>query len=195
MSERKLIGLVGYAGAGKDAAAAGLVAQGWERVAFADPLRKMALAIDPLVPAYVGQSNRLSAFVAKSGWATAKKHPEVRRLLQAIGTEAVRDIIGPNTWVDLARQAILASTLSVVVTDVRFINEADLIGSLGGLLIHITRPGVGPVNDHVSDNFINRLQCHGEIENGGTLEGLHEAIIEMVSRAPAARFLRSTSLA
>ncbi len=35
-----LVGLTGYAGSGKDAAAAGLTAIGWKRVSFAEPLRK-----------------------------------------------------------------------------------------------------------------------------------------------------------
>lgn len=189
MNERKLIGLVGYAGAGKDAAAEALVAQGWQRVAFADPLRKMLLAIDPYIPAQVSSSARVSGFVAAMGWAKAKQHPEVRRLLQAIGTEAVRNIIGPNTWTDLARKSICESTNSIVVTDVRFANEADMLRSMGGLLIRITREGVGPVNGHVSDNLVESLECNGEIANDGTLEELHEMIVEMAERVPASQFL------
>ena len=82
-----LVGLTGYAGSGKDAAAAGLVAEGWTRQAFADPVRSMALAIDPLVEWDVFSHNpvRLSLLVAKRGWHVAKQCPEVRRLLQACG--------------------------------------------------------------------------------------------------------------
>lgn len=169
---RKLIGLVGYAGAGKDAAAAGLVEIGWERIAFADPLREMALAIDPYIPCHASASSRLTGYVAAMGWLKAKQHPEVRRLLQAIGTEAVRNIIGPNTWVDLASRKICASTKSVVVTDVRFTNEAAMIRNLGGVLVRIARPGIGPVNNHTSDSLVNELTVDTEIDNEGTVEEL-----------------------
>jgi hypothetical protein len=177
--QRKLIGLVGYAGAGKDAAAAGLVSVGWQRIAFADPLRKMLLAINPKIPSQVSASAHVAEFVAAVGWDTAKKHPEVRRLLQAIGTEAVRNIIGPDTWVELARRDILASDRAVVLTDVRFENEAAMIKSIGGVLIRVTRPGVGPVNDHISDSLVETLPCQFTILNGTTEAALKLTLQEL----------------
>lgn len=176
---RKLIGLVGYAGAGKDAAAEGLVEIGWERIAFADPLRQMALAIDPYIPAHASASSRLSGYVAATGWSKAKQHPEVRRLLQAIGTEAVREIIGPSTWVDLACKKICESTKSVVVTDVRFANEAAMIAGLGGVLVRIMRPGVGPINDHASDQHVHQIDVDSVIINDGTLDELQHRLVRL----------------
>lgn len=176
---RKLIGLVGYAGAGKDAAAEGLVQIGWERVAFADPLRQMALAIDPYIPCHAGVSGRLSSYVEAMGWPKAKQHPEVRRLLQAIGTEAVREIIGPNTWVELARKKICDSTKSIVVTDVRFANEAAMIRGLGGVLVRVVRPGIGPINNHVSDSAVADVIVDATVDNDGPLDDLHAAIVRL----------------
>lgn len=177
--KRKLIGLVGYAGAGKDAAAEGLTAIGWERVSFADPLRQMALAIDPYIPCHAGVSGRLASYVDAMGWTKAKQHPEVRRLLQVIGTEAVRNIIGPDTWVELARKKICDSTNSVVVTDVRFANEAAMIAGLGGALVRIMRPGCGPVNDHPSDALVHSLTVDTVIMNDGSLEELQARLVRL----------------
>lgn len=182
MADRKLVGLVGYAGSGKDAAAEALVAVGWTRVAFADPVRQMALAIDPLIPCHVSRSGHLSAFVAAVGWTEAKRHPEVRRLLQRIGTEAVRDLLGQDVWVTLARRKIAAAGTSVVVTDVRFPNEAALIRSHGGALLRVTRPGVSAVNGHVSDQSVDAIQVDATLLNHLDLVSWQATVVDFVER-------------
>lgn len=175
-----LVGLTGYATAGKDAAAAGLVAAGWKRQAFADPVRSMALAIDPLVEWDVFSHNpvRLSLLVAKRGWHVAKQCPEVRRLLQVIGTDAVRAHLGADAWVrafDLARDY----RADTVAPDVRFPNEADHIRRHGGLVIRIDRPGVGPVNGHASED-IDAVGADATVVNDGTIDRLQWRVAELV---------------
>lgn len=177
-----LVGLTGYATAGKDAAAAGLVAAGWTRQAFADPVRSMALAIDPLVEWDVFSHNpvRLSLLVAKRGWHVAKQCPEVRRLLQAIGTDGVRAHLGADAWVrafDLARDR----RADTVAPDVRFPNEADHIRRHGGLVIRIDRPGVGPVNGHVSED-VDTIAVDATVVNDGTIDQLQWRVAELVVR-------------
>jgi len=95
-----LIGLIGRKRSGKDTFAATLVDElGYARVAFADPLRELALAIDPLVgPAPVPgdgvpRYRRLSEVVEAIGWEAAKDCvPEVRATaLQALG-QALRGV-------------------------------------------------------------------------------------------------------
>ena len=63
--------------------------------------------------------------------------PEVRRLLQVIGTEAGRDIHGIDVWVDMTFDAIqkLGPDQPVVLTDIRFANEAQRLRSHGGHLV------------------------------------------------------------
>lgn len=179
LPKRKLVGFVGYARSGKDEAAKALLGKGWERVSFADPVRAMALAIDPVI--YESNDGldavRLSDVVTQHGWTAAKKIPEVRRTLQRIGTEAVREIIGPTTWVDLAMKKVDASENSVVITDVRFPEEAKAIRRRGGKLIRITRKGVGPANSHVSDTGIEKLPFAERITNDGTIQQLHETTL------------------
>lgn len=175
-----LIGLTGHAGAGKDAAAAGLVAGGWTRQAFADPVRSMALAIDPLVEWDVFSHNpvRLSLLVAKRGWHVSKQCPEVRRLLQTIGTDAVRVHLGEDAWVqafDRARDR----RADTVATDVRFPNEAHHIQRMGGIVIRIDRPGVGPVNGHVSE-AVDGLSVDAVVVNDGTIEQLQDRVAGLV---------------
>lgn len=175
-----LVGLTGYATAGKDAAAAGLVAAGWKRQAFADPVRSMALAIDPLVvwPAFSPNPVRLSLIVAKRGWHTSKECPEARRLLQTIGTDGVRAHLGADAWVrafELARDR----RADTVAPDVRFPNEADHIRRHGGIVIRIDRPGFGPVNGHVSE-AVDTIAVDAVVVNDGTIDQLQDRVLELV---------------
>lgn len=182
---RKIIGLCGYYGSGKDEAAKALIAQGWHRIAFADPVRAMALVIDPLVDSYeddaLGLDTRLSRVVADRGWLEAKKIPEVRRLLQRIGTEAVRDVIGQDTWVQIAERSMPADK-NIVFTDSRFANEIAMIRAHGGIVIRIDRPGNQPKQSHVSETYPFTPDC--TIINDGTIEELHQEIVQLSKNLP-----------
>jgi hypothetical protein len=179
-----LIGLCGYAAAGKDTAARVLIDEFFfQRVAFADPIKAALLALDPLVPGPgEDQYLRLSEFCQERSWAEVKEYPEVRRLMQILGTEVGCNLFDPEIWVKLAESKIL-SQLSVgntVVTDVRFPNEARLIKKLGGLLVRITRPGYGPVNEHVSDRASENWTYDRVLENDSTIADLHEKMKNLV---------------
>lgn len=137
------IGLIGKARSGKDTAANHLVrTRAYTRLAFADPLKEMALSIDPYIPTGVGVTVRLSALIADVGWEYAKDHyPEVRRILQHTG-QTVREY-DDEFWVATMRRKIdsaLAWNIPVVVTDVRYPNEADMLRARGFKLVRIVRP-------------------------------------------------------
>lgn len=182
---RVLIGLCGYAGVGKDTAAQVLLEElRFQRIAFADPIKGGLLALDPLVPgAKEGEYLRLSEFAAERDWSEIKEYPEVRRLMQILGTEVGRNLFDPEIWVRLAERK-LESTLSVgdvVITDVRFPNEARLVRGYGGLLVRIERPGYGPVNEHVSDRASERWAYERKVENDGSVDELHEKMRALVA--------------
>lgn len=178
-----LIGICGLARHGKDSIAQVLVKEfGFTRIAFADKLREVALAIDPFVVLPTDTIIRLSGLIELCGWEKAKTYPDVRRLLQRIGTEAGRNIISERLWLDLHAKESRNYT-NVVVPDVRFHNEADYIHQQGGFLIRVTDPrkvdnGVGTV--HPSEQFVNQLPAQIEISNDGTLEDLAVKVKEAV---------------
>src|SRR5581483_2011292 len=95
-----LLGLMGYAQAGKDTVAKLLVEEfGFTRIAFADALREALYALNPLIP-FEGDHVRLRWLIDASGWEEAKvRHPEVRELLQRLGTESGRNVLGADVWV------------------------------------------------------------------------------------------------
>lgn len=177
-----LVGLTGFAGSGKDTAAAGLVAAGWKRQAFADPLKAMALAIDPWImqdDLYEGAS--LSWWVDALGWEGAKGLEQVRRFLQRLGTDVVRVHLGEDAWVrafDRARDR----RADTVATDVRFPNEAAYIHRHGGIIIRIDRPGVGPINGHDSETQVDAVEADATVVNDGSPEQLQIRVADLVGR-------------
>lgn len=149
-----IVGLCGLAGSGKDTAAAHLVARcGFRRLAFADTLRTALYALDPYVATADG-THALTDLVDRKGWDEAKKIPDVRRLLQRIGTEVGRDLLGADIWVDMTLSGVERGE-RIVVTDVRFPNEAAAIKARGGIVVEIVRPEVtglaGSNGDHASE--------------------------------------------
>ena len=66
----------------------------------------------------------------------------------------------------------------VVTTGVRFLNERTGID----YLIYVERPGVGPINGHVSDAGMAEViaTANATIVNDGTVEELHDKIVTLV---------------
>jgi hypothetical protein len=62
----------------------------------------------------------------------------VREYLQHYGTEAHRDVFGPNFWVD--NVDLSHDRRIVVVTDVRFANEAQAVHDAGGVVVRVIGP-------------------------------------------------------
>ena len=172
------IALLGKARSGKDTAAAWLVShRAYTRLAFADPLKEMALGIDPLVSTAAGIHVRLSVLVRDVGWDYAKvNYPEVRRLLQAIG-QTQREF-EPDYWLNVARRKLNGAerwNLPVVVTDVRYQNEAEMLKARGFRLVRIVRPGTGG-DSHASENELNDYPVDVTIHNDRSLELFHHLI-------------------
>lgn len=182
----QLIGLSGYARSGKDAAAECLVNAGWTRRAFADKIKDSLVALDPLIHRSEGWPIHLSSLVEYMGWDYAKEAlPDVRLLLQRLGTEVGRQILGEEVWVDALFDS-LEDGGSYVITDARFTNEAQAIVDRGGLMIRIERPQTDPAVDgggvvHISETALDDWEFDRVVINNGTLEELHEKVRRTVS--------------
>lgn len=172
----KLIGMTGYAGSGKDTAAEAMIGQGWQVMGFADPMYRMSMVLDPLLFRYC-LPFRLSRVVHRRGWTAAKRIPAVRRWLQRLGTEAGRDVLGEEVWIDAMRRRWKPGG-KYIVTNVRFPNEAQAVRAAGGKIIAVDRPGVGRANDHVSESFA--IEPDAFIANVGDVDHLHMRMRETV---------------
>ena len=179
----RLIGIGGYAGTGKDAVATILEdSHGFYGTFMSQPLNAALCRLNPQVEVRPGEVFRYVDLIAQLGYTRAKELPEVRRLLQAMGTEVGRDMFGQTVWIDQLRNYLAAYKPDddVVVTGIRFPNEARMIVELGGKLWWVMRPGFGPVNRHTSDNSLTYEDFDRVVVNDGTLEDLEQLVTKML---------------
>lgn len=169
-----VVGLMGQKQSGKDTFAKRLIEEhGFTRIANADIMRDCLYALDP----YIGDGWRLTRLIDTYGWDYAKEqNPEVRRLLQVFGTEVGREILGADTWVNATSRKVKAELRGggkVVITDVRFPNEADMIHNLfAGDIIRIYRSGLPDADNHPSERAWREVEPDWEFHNDGTIEDL-----------------------
>lgn len=181
------LGLSGRAQAGKDTVADILTQRyGFRRYALADPLREMALDIDPPIAwnVVLNEPVRLADAVRKLGWEVVKRsYPEARRFLQRLGTEGVRDHVGQDYWTNLGQQHIERSNQPVVITDVRFPEERDMVRRKGGLWVWIERPGENPAAGHQSEGALDPEQADLVVVNDGSIDELSTAVDALMLQA------------
>lgn len=159
-----LIGLAGLAGSGKNFLADQITAkyESVKQIAFADPLKQMVHHMFgvPLEDCYTEAGKNKATWYQWMNWAGTCAWPDVdpnhymttRELLQYVGTELVRKWWCEDHWVKLAEHRIKSSPEDVVVvTDVRFQNEADLVTGMGGTILRVAGRQSIAVPKHVSE--------------------------------------------
>lgn len=170
-----IIGLHGLPRSGKDSIANILIACGFTKRAFADPLKQAAAILlnRPLAECNGDGGFNREAILPEWGFS-------MRWFLQVLGTECLRAQVDDEFWV--RRWAMgLNKDANTVVTDVRFENEAQAIRAQGGILIEVTRPGTVS-NGHVSDKPV---ACDYHVANTGTLVDLGVAVFGLLENLAA----------
>lgn len=174
-----LIGLIGKARVGKDAVAARLYRQhDFEQTSFAAPMKQMLAAAFPDVNFYNGDREAPLDWLGKSP----------RQLMQTLGTEWGRECIHPDLWTVLAERQIQKARErqfhGLVLSDVRFKNEAAMILRNGGQLWHIERDTAQVVNDHLSEQCDWSDYPRARINNNGSIAELYSNIDKLVELLP-----------
>jgi len=186
-----LIGLTGLAGSGKDTVAALLRMREYRRYAFGDAVRKevydcimgyLNYTFEELPPEWGENSH----FGVGAGYLTLTgvwKKPTsdwMRQILQRHGSE-FRRAQDPDYWVkqfcehyDLFRLG-LGNDARMVVTDVRFLNEAETIRNLGGVIWRVTRPDTEAMN-HISETEQSQIEVDATIVNDRSMMDLAEKV-------------------
>lgn len=187
-----LIGLMGTKGSGKDTCGIHLINQyGFIKKSFADPLKKVCQEL------FLFTDEQLNGTLEQKETADPRWfNCTPRKAMQYVGTELFRDHLdnimpglGKNIfthhfklWYESAIK--LNPQIRIVVTDIRFENEADLIHELGGIVCKIERNVTGDSDhsNHSSELELQQLKCYDHlIDNNGTIEGLNEHLDELFS--------------
>ena len=197
----RVIGIIGKSRVGKDTAASYLAEQyGMVQFAVAEPVKDM---LEPVFGDlfYAGDRKAVVPWIGHSP----------RTLMQTLGTDWGRKMLGEDIWLKVLEKNIAKTPhidkMGVVVSDVRFRNEAQWVLDRGGILIHLVRdtelpkpPATAghliaslmqgreelqepePSADHVSENEdwdgIPRI-C---LENNGDLNDLYTLLDEVMSQ-------------
>lgn len=126
----------------------------------------------------------------------------VREFLQKLGTEAMRDGLHTNVWVnalfadykyEIHRSEVPTRAAGFIdqhvypnwiITDMRFPNEMEAVVAKGGITIRVVRPDMNSlqamVPAHASETALDGHTMHYEIINDGTIEDLIEKVREIL---------------
>ena len=171
-----IIGVDGYAGAGKDTVADVFVKVGFKKISFADALRESVVhstgfSLDTFIDRdkkdklfdvsftlsstvltrfcdYLGYADRTQEVVDKF---TGTLLTSPRDILVFLGTEVGRSTLNQTIWLDKYDEKRQGFTY-VVTPDCRFSNERDHIKSMKGQVFWVYRDGVEPKSGHISEN-------------------------------------------
>lgn len=89
----------------------------------------------------------------------------IREFLQRYGTEAHRNVFGQDFWLDAALPtAYTYSDALYVVTDIRFLNEAQRVRDLGGWVVLVEGPDED-TGSHASEQPIPSHMIEATIDN------------------------------
>lgn len=195
------IGLIGKMGSGKNTVADVLIrTHGYIPLAFATPLKEMVIEADPLIACGAHNWNADRKFAMQIHLSDLldngmtfeeckREYPEVRRTLQRIGQGARK--VDPDYWVRalFTRALDIPESQPVVITDVRYPNEADALRTAGYTLVRITRPvntsaGLTMAETramlHESETALDTYRADHTINNDGTLAELVERALALV---------------
>lgn len=167
-----LLGLTGPAGVGKDTVAMLLRDYGFSSYALASPIKKMLSAVGLHEP-----KTREEKEANLPG-----RQFSYRKAAQTLGTEWARNL-EDAFWLNLAEQELLKHD-RLVITDVRFENEAAWLRQHGGRLIHICGRATtvdGEAAKHASEAGIRPTPSDLYLVNDATLAELNGKTSRLLS--------------
>lgn len=179
----KIIGITGLKFNGKDTIANYLCHKyGFNRIAFADPLKEACKI--------------LFGFNDEQLYGSLKETPDKywfgltpRSILQFIGTDLFRNLmkelhqeLKDDFWLlCMNKSNILKEGKYIVISDVRFPNECEMIKKLGGIIIRVNRPSVNTKIDlHNSEKLILTLDVDYEIQNNNSIQELNKKVDQIL---------------
>jgi hypothetical protein len=225
-----LIGINGYAGSGKDTV--GIIIQylncinvggvsieeaikdyeyhewwledqsGWEIKKYAGKLKDIASHLTGIdIKKFEDQEFKKTNLDPE--WNVHGIPMTVREFLQKLGTDALRDSLHLNIWIN-ALFADYKPTQMVssfpppateeeyiaqqgfpnwIITDVRFPNEAKAIKDRGGIIIRVDRPSVSAVNNHPSETSLDSWNFDYKLVNNSDIFALKTSVKQVLQHA------------
>jgi hypothetical protein len=149
----------------------------WQIVKYAYKLKQIASLLSG-IPIENFESQEFKKTLMSPEWSNPERGDiTVREFLQTLGTNALRDQLHEDVWIN-ALFSDFDDSSNWLITDVRFPNEAEAIKNKGGILVRVDR-GLS-TGDHPSETALDDYEFDYVIPNKGNLEKLLEEVIEFV---------------
>lgn len=167
-----ILGITGFKGSGKDTFALPFIAAGWTQLRFADPLKAMLRAmladagVEPSLIEEMLEGNSKGIPFSVLGDHTP------RFAMQTLGTEW-RNLLHKELWTRImAKKLMFLDRQPVVITDVRFPHEVELLRAFGGKIVKISR-ATSRATGHESEVHIDSLPVDMVVQNNCGIGNLH----------------------
>lgn len=188
MNKYKIIGITGLKYNGKDTIANYLSTKyKYTHIAFADSLKNACSVL------FGFNYEQLHGYL--------KETPDPywfgltpRQILQFVGTELFRNNMHKlnenfhdNFWLLCTEKKIQGllqndKDICIVISDVRFPNECNMIKKMNGIIIRVDRSNVNNTIDlHPSETLIQTLHADFEIKNNGSIDDLYKIIDNIIN--------------
>ena len=169
----RVIGLAGGKGSGKDSVADYLVDKyDFHKISYAGPVKEiLARTFGVPIEWFYDQEEKESP-KKELFWHTPW------HLAQTLGTDWGRNMVDPSIWVSIAKEKagkLHKEGKDVVISDVRFIEEAEAVSELGGLVWRILRRPDDP-DTLSSERGISEDLVHDTICNFGSFNVLYAQV-------------------
>lgn len=190
--------VVGYGKCGKDTTSDYLVEKyGYKKKGSGEKMRELQEKINPIIEhrqkviddkGIVCETityKRYKEWQDIYGYEAAKEVKNVSGFRQSLVdlAESMKGIFGNEIWIDTVLPLTDNRPKGIVVSDGRNRFEAMRVLNYGGLVIRITRKGVGPANETEKQSIEDCNGCiHEVIENDGTREELYNKIDKVIIR-------------
>jgi len=198
-----LIGIAGLIGSGKDSVGTIIQQlqpdQNWQIKKFAKKLKQIASILTNIpIEIFEDQEFKKTNLSSECNVDTytsdckSKSVPmTVRELLQILGTDALRDQLHKDVWINSMFVDFMPDFIEVrdnefeevepnwVITDMRFENEFISVKRRGGFTIRVTRPSAEVADKsklHSSETALHNYTFDFEIVNDGSFEDLREKV-------------------
>lgn len=191
-----IIGLSGYAKSGKDTVSEMIQEihpDKWEVKKFSGKLKVIASILTG-IPAHQFEDQEFKSSMLGEMWwknyGDFYHQTTVRDFLQILGTDAIRNGLHTNAWVNALmadykpRKMDQYSPSNWIITDCRFPNEAEAIKDRGGMIVRVNRPGIAPVNAHPSETALDNWDFDYKIANDSDLISLKQSVQILLNNLP-----------
>lgn len=190
ISGQPVVALCGYSRVGKDTAAARLLSSGYQLGSTGERVAELLREINPCLT--VDDHQRVvtvDALFAELGYEGAKSLPSVRGLMQDTGSAIKARQPDFFIRVVLDHHRATHPGAGLVIVGVRSAAEVSAVRAVGGVVLRIHRPGVGPLGGHRNDRDLDAVLADADIVNDASIEVLHDRVDDALARLRSAHVL------